>query len=406
MTMPDKSTNLWIFNHYAVTPDLPDGTRHFDFGQELTKLWFKVTIFASSFPHSIRQEYKLTPRQTWKLENYCGVNFVWLKTRAYKKNDWRRLLNICSYYFRACKVGKKITKPPTNLAQPDVIIGSTVHPLAVLAAHRLAKHYRAKFIVEIRDLWPQSLIDMGSLSAKSLKARLLRLLERFYCSRAQSIIVLSPPARDYLIKAGYPADKIKLIPHGIAIDATPYTLPESHKTFTVVYCGSFSLVNDLAPAFEAAKIIQDQGFSDIKFKFMGAGACREELMKLTEKLKLTNVEFAEPVAKKKLPECLSQADAFLLSENKILYGASNKLLDYLAAGRPIIFSTFAAHNIISTIDCGIIADPQNHESLSEAIIKLYKLPENERLLMGQRARNFAANNFDISHLARQLAQIL
>ena len=166
--------HLWIFNHYAVTPDLPGATRHFDFGRELVKRGYQVTVFAADFNHLLLQpNMKLGPRKKWKLENVDGVNFVWLKTFSYQQNNWRRIINICSYFLQASLVSDKIAK---KIGRPDVIIGSTVHPLAPLLALRLAKKFQAKFIGEIRDLWPQSLQEMGVLSRKSLTTIILHWL--------------------------------------------------------------------------------------------------------------------------------------------------------------------------------------------------------------------------------------
>ena len=72
--------NLWIFNHYAVTPDLPGGTRHFDLGRELVKQGYDVTIFASGFHHSQHRRLKLPPGEPWRIEDVDGVKFIWLKT--------------------------------------------------------------------------------------------------------------------------------------------------------------------------------------------------------------------------------------------------------------------------------------------------------------------------------------
>jgi len=71
--------NIWVFNHYAITPDLLGITQHFDFAKELTNRSYTVTIFASSFTHVIFEERKIQDGRTWKIENYEGVNFVWIR---------------------------------------------------------------------------------------------------------------------------------------------------------------------------------------------------------------------------------------------------------------------------------------------------------------------------------------
>ena len=89
--------NIWIFNHYAHPPDVPGGTRHYDFGKELVRRGHKVTIFATSYHHHLRREIRLKSGEKWKIEDINGVKFVWIRTFPYKDNDWRRVVNMVSY---------------------------------------------------------------------------------------------------------------------------------------------------------------------------------------------------------------------------------------------------------------------------------------------------------------------
>ncbi|MBK6586577.1 MAG: hypothetical protein IPG26_06720 [Coprothermobacter sp.] len=97
---------LWILNHYAVSPDIPGGTRHFDFGRELVKRGHEVTIFASGFDHKTRKHAKVDKNQLFRTEVYEGVRFVWINTFPYDKNDWRRVVNMLSYSWRVLSCTK------------------------------------------------------------------------------------------------------------------------------------------------------------------------------------------------------------------------------------------------------------------------------------------------------------
>ncbi|MCS7231816.1 MAG: hypothetical protein RMJ67_06735 [Elusimicrobiota bacterium] len=88
--------NIWIFNHYAITPNLPGGTRHFDFGKELIKRGYKVAIFASSFHYSLLKETKEYNKKSFIVEEYEGVKFIWIKTFPYNRNNWKRVFNMLS----------------------------------------------------------------------------------------------------------------------------------------------------------------------------------------------------------------------------------------------------------------------------------------------------------------------
>lgn len=121
--------NIWILNHYATSPDSIGISRHYDLSKYLTSQGHKVTIFASSFNHQTRKEEHIVDEPLKvKTQDYDGVTFNWIKTRAYSKNDINRVFNIVDYSLKLFKLLKK-----TNESErPDLIIGSLMHPLAPL----------------------------------------------------------------------------------------------------------------------------------------------------------------------------------------------------------------------------------------------------------------------------------
>jgi len=215
--------NIWIFNHYAITPDLPGGTRHYDLAQELVKRGHQATIFASSFHHGRHQEMKLASGERWKVEDVDGVRFVWIKTFAYQRNDWRRVLSMVSYMLRAWWLGRRLPKLSPEIGKPNVIIGSSVHLLAALAAYWVAKHHRARFIMEVRDLWPQTIIDMGKMSGRNPVIKILQILERFLYRRAKRIIILGPRMGDYICARGIEEKKLVWISLQSHVSRSPWS---------------------------------------------------------------------------------------------------------------------------------------------------------------------------------------
>lgn len=167
---------VWILNHYAIPPKVGGITRHFDFAKQLAERGYSVTIFASSFDHKQRVEM-LEKGKKFKIEEYEKVKFVWIKTFPYKKNDIKRLFNIFSYAKNLYFIARKFERP-------DVILASSFHPLAWIVGYLLSKKFKCKFIAEVRDLWPQSGIDLGALKEGSVIVKLLRSLEKFIYTKA------------------------------------------------------------------------------------------------------------------------------------------------------------------------------------------------------------------------------
>ncbi len=405
---------MWILNHYAITPDLPGGTRHFDFAKELTKRGYSVTIFASAFIHGIFEYRKLNKKERWKVENYDGVNFVWIKTFPYKGNGVRRILNMLSYFASVEHIGKLSAKGDSALFEaPDIIIGSSVHPFAALAGYKLSNFYKTPFVFEVRDLWPQTLIELGKISSENPIVVILRKLEKYLYKKSDRIIVLLPRASDYIEDLGISGDKIVWIPNGVDIERFSFAKENNDNKknkFIVSYVGSHGVANNLDTLIEAAKILQVNGYKDILIRLVGSGAEKERLIRKAQILSLKNVVFEDPVSKVSVPYTLAKSDVLyfgLLGRNLFKYGiSSNKLFDYLAAGKPIVFASNASNNPIEEASAGISVTPENPESVANAIIKLYNMSESERKHMGKKGKEYVEKKYSIPVLVDKLESLL
>jgi len=368
----DGEKTLWILNHYAVTPDLPGGTRHVDLARELVKLGWRVTILASAFHHVFRRHVKLAPGQRWRVEEVDGVDVVWIRTTPYRGNDWRRTWSMVDYTVRAWWTGRLLPRRIPEVGRPDVVLGSSVHLLAVVAAWRLARHYRARFVMEVRDLWPQTLVDMGQLSEASLMTRLLRGLEAFLYRRAARIVTLLPRVEDYIASRGIPREKVVWVPNGVDLSRfpTPSPSPQADGPFTVMYPGAHGEANALGTVIEAAALLQDQA-AEVRFVFVGDGPEKEWLMEKARSLGLRNVEFRDPVRKAETTDTLHEAHVFVFHLQRapvFEYGvSSNKLFDYMAAERPVVFAVQAGNNPVDEAGCGITIAPEDPAALADAV---------------------------------------
>ena len=404
--------NIWIFNHYAVTPDMPGGTRHYDLARELVKRGHQVTIIASSFHHGRHQEIRLAFGERWKVENVDGVKFAWIKTFPYQRNDWHRVLSMVSYMLRAWRIGRRLPKLSPEIEKPDVIIGSSVHLLAVLAAYWVAKRYRARFIMEVRDLWPQTIIDMGEMSERNPIVKTLQFLERFLYRRAERIITLLPLAYEYITSCGVPQEKIVWVPNGVDLNRFEEikSRNSSNNDFKVIYLGAHGQANALDVLLEAAKIVQERGCQEIEFILIGDGPEKSRLVKRAKGLELRNVKFRDSVPKSKVPKVLEEADVtvFILNDLSLYrYGISlNKLFDYLAAKKPLILAGDPVNNPVREVDCGLTVPSRNPEALSEAIIELSRMPKEEREAMGRRGREYVEKYHSIPVLADKLIECI
>ncbi|MBN1890295.1 MAG: glycosyltransferase family 4 protein [Thermoflexales bacterium] len=401
-----------MLNHYALPPDLPGGTRHFDLGCELARLGYDVTIFASAFNHSLRKKTRLLDASPWALEELDGVRFVWLPSMAYQGNDWRRLANMLDYTWRAYWLGRRLTRLARRVRPPDVIMGCAVHLFAVLAAYGLSRHYRARFLMEVRDLWPQTFLDMGVWREGQPQVRFFRCLEQFLYQRAEKIIVLSPLTGDYLAQYSPTwAEKTLYIPNGtrlIRFEQNGLGRRPEPGAVCAMYLGAMGITNGLELILDAMQVINQQAggqSAGIDFCFVGDGPEKGRLQHLAKERGLHNVRFEKAVPRARVPDRLAEADILVLVQKQVLYGSSNKLFDYMAAAKPIVFALLAEHNnLVEQARCGVSASPDDPVDLAQKILQLARMPVEERQAMGGRGRAFVRENHDYSVLARRLLE--
>lgn len=403
---------VWMVNHYAITPDLPGGTRHYDFGCELKKAGFTVRIFASDVNHALRRHIKLKKGQLWTAESVNGVDFIWVRTADYQRNDWRRAWNMLSFALNVLKVGLRVE------GSPQVVVGSSPHLFAALSAWWLARRRGARFILELRDLWPQALVDMG-MSESSITVRLLRIIERFLYGVAGKIIILAPGSSNYLVNRGVAPDKIVYIPNGVHLRNFRLVNDEKLRVqsrarfgftkFTVVYTGAHGPANALETILGAADLLR--GRSDVEFVLVGDGQVKDELLRKAAGLKLENVRFLPPVPKNEVPELLAAADAAVITLRAVdafSYGVSpNKLFDYMAACKPVICAIPGEMaRLVEQNKAGVAVEAENPRALAAAVEQILAMSEEERAAMGRRGRALIEREFSREKLAERLLETL
>ena len=398
--------NIWWFSQYASTAD-QQFTAQFDLAKRLVDRGHRVTFFASGFSHYKFQEIRLKPGEKWRVDEFEGVRFVWIRTPPYTRNNWKRAVNICAYSWRAFRLARSWKETP------DLLIGTTFHPLASLAACATAASKRRPFVFEVKDLWPLTVIEFGRLGARNPMALSLTLLERFLARRACRIMTTLPGAVEYYGRLGIPPEKVVWIPNGLELSRYASLSPypgELSNPCTLLYAGGLVSANALDTILRAAQIQQEED-SSVRFVFVGGGQDKARLMGLARELKLRNVEFRDAVPKSELPRVIEQADALLLSMRDLpalyRYGMSfNKLCDYAASGRPILFAGNPSHNLVEEFQYGIVIPPENPHAFSQAIHRFVEMTPERRAEMGRNGIRCAKERFDMRILAQRLEEML
>lgn len=398
--------HVWLVNHYAQEPGHAGGTRHFSIAEHLPNNGWSASIIAASVELNTGRQ-RLSADSKKKLETIRGIPFLWVRTPEYHGNGIGRLWNMLVFSIRVL-----FPSVTSELQRPDAVVGSSVHPFAAWSGYMLARRFGVPFIFEVRDLWPQTLVDLGRLNDNSPVTWLLRRLEVWLYQKACRIVVLLPNAADYIVPLGIPGDRIRWVPNGVKMTESPRPVSgRENGNFTFMYFGAHGTANGLDNVLRAMhEIGKDRVSSNIRLRLIGDGPMKNSLMELADSLQLSSVSFEAPVPKEEVPDLAAQADAFVFSlvdAPVFKYGiSSNKLFDFMAAARPIVFCCRAANNPVADAGAGVTVAPGDTQALATAMAELTKLPPDKRASMGQSGREYVRRNHDYRVLAAKFAETL
>jgi len=372
--MSAGNKSIVILNHHANAPDLGGaGQRHYDIGKYFSERNNYVTVIASSF-NSAKNKYT-TEDDIYKKVFNENFSFVRLKTKPKYTGTLGRFLNYWDY-------SKKASKYNDFKKKPDVVIASSVHPFAWIAGYNLSKKYGAKYIVEVRDLWPLSMYEDFTGIKRKIVFSFFESLERKYYRLADAIVTTAPFAYEYIVdKYGIDNDIIHYIPHGIdieefdkqntdesiQIDKNLNNILENY--FCITYTGALSRSEGLHALVESARYLKE--FQNIKIVIVGAGSEKQLLDDLIKKDDLENVYMAGLQPKDHMAKIMNKSKILfvgLMEREVFKYGISkNKFYEYMAAERPIIFASNVRGSLITQANCGITIEPHNPKLLSDTI---------------------------------------
>ncbi len=412
--------HVWIVNHHAALPDQAAGTRHFALARELVRHGHTVTIFAASVGHHHRGgDRRLGSRRLSRAQQVDGIRFVWLRTFPYRGNDWRRQVNMLSFLVVFLVVQARERRP-------DVVIGSTVHPFAAFGGWLAARLRGARFAFEIRDLWPQTLVDLGAMRTGSAGERLLRGLEAFLVRRASAVITLLPGMREYLAERGLPTGHVVYIPNGADLAAfedrpPPGEPPASTRAcqdavarlraegrFVLGYLGAFGRVNRVDVIAEAAALAEAREPGRIGVVLVGQGPERPDVERLAAGQPA--IALCPAIPRYTVPALLRDLDATVVHTAYTpvyRYGISfNKLFEYMAAAKPVVFACDSAYDPVAATGSGITVRPDDPGALVAAFLELAHATPETRAVMGSAARAYVAREHNVAILGETLHRVV
>jgi glycosyltransferase involved in cell wall biosynthesis len=402
------SSCIWYISKYVVLPDRGSaGTRGFMLMREFVNVGYCSLIITSNSNHLASA---IDMESAYKKEEVDGVHIYWLRTLNYKvSTSIRRILSWFHFELRL------FFMPQDHLPRPDVIIVSSLSLLTILNGLLLRRRYRCRLILEIRDIWPLTIIKEGGFSRNNIFVIGLGWLERLGYRRADAIVGTMPNLDEHVTNQVGPGRPVHCIPMGVdpSWQTNMKSLPDEYiqkvfpqGKFVVAHVGSIGITNALHTFLNCARSMIGQ--PEIHFLVVGDGELRTEYVQRYGHL--SNVTFGAKVPKQMVHSVLSHCHLLYLSVHVSevwRYGQSlNKLIDYMLAGKPVLASYSGFPSMIDEAACGTFVEAGDELALRTEILRYSKMSADELNVIGQRGRDWVLANRNYAKLASNYLKIL
>lgn len=394
-------------SQYFVSGDQPGGVRHWQHCRALAREGHQVTVVTSYVQHkerTIPQEYR-GKRIVRTHED--GLDVV----RTYSTPGYGRDLRSRLSNYGTFALWSLIAE--LRLPRPQVVVASSPSLPAAAAAAAVARARRARFLLEVRDLWPDSAVAMGLVTDPRVIGAARR-MEHYCYRRADRIVALTEGIRDGVIQSGVvPAGRVSLITNGVDLDvqpdpSQPAVLPVPDDAFVAMFVGAHGTYSSLETVLGAADLLK--GDPSIRVVLVGGGDRKPALQQQAAAMDLPNVVFVDPVPKRQVPAYLDRAHLCLLpyQDRQLFAGAlPNKVFDYLAAARPILASAPPGEltRLVDAAGCGWNVAPEDPQAMATAI-RAAAADRADAAARGAAGRQYALQHYDRTRLAARFVGLV
>jgi glycosyltransferase involved in cell wall biosynthesis len=396
----------YVCHYFVPEPAAPAARVH-----ELSRAWVRaghqVTVL-TAFPNHptgrIPDEYR---GRAWATDRVDGIRVLrsWLYAVP-NRGVGRRGLDHLSFMVTAAAFGLP------RMGKVDVVIASSPTLFSAVSAWLIARVKRVPFVLEVRDLWPEAILELG-LMRPGPAVSVLKWLARFLYAEAARVVVVTEAFKWRLADMGVPSDKMVVIPNGadtrlfspdVSGALSRERLGIAPDAFVVAYVGSHGLSHGLGALLDAA-----ESQPEACYLLVGDGADRARLVAEKDRRGLRNVLMLESVSKTDVPGLYAAADVCVVPLRDVPLFETfvpSKLFEMLAAGRPIIGAVRGeARAILERSGGAVVVEPEDGLAIAAEAARLRGDPALRKRL-GERGRAFAEQHYDRDKLAERYLALL
>lgn len=304
------------------------------------------------------------------------------------------------------------------LPRVDVVVSTSPQFLCGLSGYFVSRIKRIPWVLEVRDLWPESIVAVGA-ARRSVMLRALAWLANFAYRKADHVLCVTDSFRAAILEEGIPAEKVSVIKNGAdleffspdrSVGPEAARIPGLENTlgkFVVSYVGTHGMAHGLDSVLQAAELLRD--LPDVLILLVGDGAERDHLVKQRDIMRLDNVVMLEQQPKTRMPAVWGVTDVSLVVlKDQPLFRTviPSKIFESMAMRKPVILGVRGeSESLLEESGGGVCVPPENPAQLARSIRRLHANREECRA-MGQAGRRFVETNFDRRVLASRYADLL
>ncbi|MES9906400.1 MAG: glycosyltransferase family 4 protein [Sedimenticola sp.] len=398
---------ILFLSHYFPPEVNAPATRTYEHCREWVKLGHKVTVISCVPHHPMGKAYPGYRNRFFQVEEKDGIRAIKIWTYITANEGFvKRTWNYLFYMLMAILVAPFIGKA-------DVVISTSPQFFNGLAGYVVSKLKRSPWVLEIRDLWPESILTVGAITNKHI-IRLLEYLEMFAYRKADRIVPVTNAFKAYMLEMGIDEQKIQVITNGVNLDLYQPIEKDSNLAeelgvagkFVAAYVGTHGMAHHLETILEAAKLCDNP---DIVFVMVGEGAEREKLLTMQQEMGLKNLVMVGQLPKEKMPALWSITDVSLvLLKRSDLFKSviPSKIFESMAMEKPIVIGVEGeSRGIIEAANAGVGIEPENVVALVTEVEKLHgdaALADE----LGTNGHRYVAEHFDRVVLAKRYEGVL
>lgn len=400
--------HILFLTHYFPPEVNAPASRTYENAKQWIRAGHQITVLtcAPNHPNGIVYDGYQNRLRQWDEKD--GIKVLRVKTFLSANAGFvKRILNYVSYMFSAilfCHLVRNV----------DIVVSTSPQFFCGLAGYFVSRLKGASWVLEIRDLWPESIIAVGAIKNRQIITA-LEGIESFMYRKADRVIALTEAFKRHIMKRGVLDERISIIKNGADLSQfkpmpkeNPFLMEEGLTgQFIASYVGTHGMAHGLQTIFKAAEILKDR--KDVTFLLVGDGAERNNLLRKKEAMGLKNVIMLGQQKKERMPEIIAASDAcmvLLIKQELFKAVIPSKIFEAMAMERPIILGVEGeSREIIEEGACGICIEPENPQALADAVMTLC---ENRELAesLGKNGKAFVANEYDREKLAKTYLQLL